>query len=54
MYGCAGRYEEMIRVIEQAIKVDENSQDDFQVSKRLSLLMRACGNDRSKIERLVH
>jgi tetratricopeptide (TPR) repeat protein len=52
MYGCARRYEEMIRVIEQAIKVDENSRDDLQESKRLSLLMLACGTDRRKIEKL--
>jgi tetratricopeptide (TPR) repeat protein len=52
MYGCAGRYEEMIRVIESALKVDENASDDFQEPKRLSLLVRACGIDRRKIERL--
>lgn len=52
MYGCAGRYGEMIRVIEKAIKVDENARDDLQEAKRLSLLIRACGTDRKKIEKL--
>jgi hypothetical protein len=49
MYGCAGRYEEMIRVIERTIKVDENSRDDFQEAKNLILLMLACGTNRGKI-----
>jgi tetratricopeptide (TPR) repeat protein len=52
MYGCAGRYDEMIRVIERAIKVDENARDDFQEAKNLALLMRACWTDRQKIEKL--
>lgn len=52
MYGCAVRYDEMIRVIEQAIKADENAKDDLQESNRLSLLMRSCGIERRKIERL--
>lgn len=52
MYGCAGRYDEMIRVIERAIKVDANARDDFQEAKSLSLLMLACGTDRRKIEKL--
>jgi hypothetical protein len=52
MYGCAGRYEQMIRVIERALKVDENAKDDFQEPKRLSLLVRACGIDKRKIEKL--
>ncbi len=52
MYGCAGRYELMIRVIERALKVDENARDDFQEPKRLSLLVRACGIDKRKIEKL--
>ena len=52
MYGCAIRYDEMIRVIERAIIVNENARDDFQESKRLSLLVRACGPDRRKIEKL--
>jgi hypothetical protein len=52
MYGCADRYDDMIRVIEQAIKADENAKDDLQESKRLSLLMRSCGTDKRKIEKL--
>ncbi len=52
MYGCTGKYEDMIRVIERALKVDENATDDFQEPKRLSLLVRACGVDKRKIERL--
>lgn len=52
MYGCADRYDDMIRVIEQAINADENAKDDLQESKRLSLLMRSCGTDKRKIERL--
>ena len=52
MYGCADRYDDMIRVIEQAIKADENAKDDFQESKRLSLLMRSCGTGKRKIEKL--
>src|SRR6266568_4698704 len=52
MYGCAGRYEEMIRVMERALKVDENAKDDFQEAKRLSLLVRACGTDKRRVEKL--
>lgn len=52
MYGCAGKYEEMLRVIERALKLDENTCDDFQEPKRLSLLVRACGIDKRKIEKL--
>jgi tetratricopeptide (TPR) repeat protein len=52
MYGCADRYDEMIRVIEQALKADENVKDDLRESKRLSLLMRSCGIERRKIEKL--
>jgi len=52
MYGCACRYDEMIRAIERAIKVDENARDDFQDAKNIALLMRACGTDRRKIEKL--
>lgn len=52
MYGCAVRYEDMIRTIERAISVDENARDDFQEAKRLSLLAYACGSDRHLIEKL--
>jgi hypothetical protein len=52
MYGCAFRYEDMIRTIERAIKVDENAKDDFQEAKRLSLLVYACGSNRYLIEKL--
>jgi len=52
MYGCADKYDEMIRVMERAIEVDENARDDFQEAKNLALLMRACGTDRGKIEKL--
>jgi len=52
MYGCAVRYEDMIRTIERAIKVDENARDDFQEAKRLSLLVYACGSNRHLIEKL--
>ena len=52
MYGCAGRYEDMIRTIERAVKVDENARDDFQEAKRLSLLAYACGSNRRLIEKL--
>ncbi len=52
MYGCDGRYETMIRAIERALKVDENARDDFQEPRRLSLLVRACGIDKRKIEKL--
>lgn len=52
MYGCGGKYEEMIRVIEKSLKIDENARDDFQEPRRLSLLVRACGTDKRKIEKL--
>ena len=52
MYGYAGRYDDMIRAIENAVKFDENAKDDFQEAKRLSLLMYACGSDRHRIEKL--
>jgi hypothetical protein len=52
MYGCAVQYEDMIRTMEQAIKVDENAKDDFQEAKRLSLLVYACGTNRHVIEKL--
>ena len=50
MYGCAGRYDEMIRISEQSIKADEDAKDDLQESKRLSLLMLSCGIEKRKIE----
>ncbi|SRR6266851_4906899 len=52
MYGCAVRYEDMIRTIERAIKVDDDAKDDFQEAKRLSLLVYACGSNRYLIEKL--
>jgi hypothetical protein len=52
MYGCAFRYDDMIRTIERALKVDENARDDFQEAKRLSVLVYACGTNRQHIEKL--
>ncbi len=52
MYGCAVQYNDMIRTIERAIKVDENVRDDFQEANRLSLLVYACGMNRQFIEKL--
>ncbi|HYT42616.1 MAG TPA: hypothetical protein VEP90_09735 [Methylomirabilota bacterium] len=52
MYGCAARYDDMIRAIERAIKVDENVKDDFQEDKKLSLLIYACRTNRQRIEKL--
>jgi tetratricopeptide (TPR) repeat protein len=52
MYGCVVRYEDMIRTIERAIRVDENAKDDFQEAKRLSLLVYTCGSNRQLIEKL--
>jgi len=52
MYGCATRYDEMIRTVERAIRADENAKDDFQEAKRLSLLIYACGPNGRNLEKL--
>jgi hypothetical protein len=52
MYGCAEKYDLMIRTIEQAVRIDDNARDDFQDTKRLSLLILACGSRKSSIEKL--
>lgn len=52
MYGCAGRNDLMIRTIEQAIHIDKNARDDFQETKRLSLLILACDSHKSSLEKV--
>jgi hypothetical protein len=52
MLGCDHRYEDMVRIIERAIKLDENAKDDLREAKRLSLLTYACESDRRLIEKL--
>jgi len=52
MYGCAEKYDLMIRTIEQAVHIDDNARDDFQDTKRLSLLILACDSRKSSIEKL--
>lgn len=52
MYGCAGQYDKMIRIIEKAVQIDDNAKDDLKEAKRLSLLAFACGSHKSLIEKL--
>jgi len=50
MYGYQEQFEEMIHVIGQAVKIDENIKGQFQRRKILQMLLRACNADQIKLE----
>lgn len=50
MYGYQEQFEEMIRVIERAVKIDERIKGQFQQRKILQTLLRACNSDEIKME----
>jgi tetratricopeptide (TPR) repeat protein len=50
MYGYQEQFEEMIRVIGQAVKIDERIKEQFQQRKILQMLLRACNSDQIKLE----
>ena len=50
MYGYQEQFEEMIHVIGQAVKIDENIIEQFQQRKILQMLLRACNSDQIKLE----
>jgi tetratricopeptide (TPR) repeat protein len=52
MYGYQEQFEDMIRVIGQAVNIDENIKEQFQQRKILQILLRACNSDQIKLEAL--
>jgi hypothetical protein len=50
MYGYQEQFEEMKRVIGQAVKIDENIKEQFQQRKVLQILLRACNSEQIKLE----
>ncbi len=50
MYGYQEQFEDMIRVIGQAVKIDKNIEEQFQQRKILQMLLRACNSDQIKLE----
>ena len=52
IYGYQKRYNDMITTIDKALTVDARIQEDFRQSRKLQILLLACGSDRSKIEQV--
>ena len=52
MYGYRGRFDDMLKIIDRAITIDEAMQERFRGSKILVTLLRACDADRTTLERL--
>ena len=52
MYGYRDRFDDMIKIIDRAITIDEAMKERFRGSKILVTLLRACGADRTRLERL--
>ncbi len=50
MYGYQQRFEDMIRIIGQAVKIDEKIKEKFQQRKMLQMLLRTCESDQIKLE----
>lgn len=50
MFGYQKQFDEMIRVLGQAAKFDENIKEQFQKRKILQMLLRACNSDQIKLE----
>ncbi len=54
VYGYQQQFEDMIRTIGQAVKIDEEIKEKFQQRKILQTLLRACDSVQMKVERLRH
>lgn len=52
MYGYRDRFDDMTKIIDRAITIDEAMQERFRGSKILVTLLRACSADRTRLERL--
>jgi hypothetical protein len=50
LFGYQQQFEEMIRVLEQAVTLDDEIQEKFQLRKILQMLLRACHSDQIKVE----
>ncbi len=52
MYGYQQQFEEMMNIITKAVQIDGEITEEFQERKILLTLLRACGSDQMKLERL--
>ena len=52
MYGYQQQFEEMMKIIDKAIKIDGEIKEKFQQRQILLTLLCACGSDQTKVERL--
>lgn len=52
MYGYQQQFEEMMKIIDKAIKIAGEIKEKFQQRQILLTLFRACGSDQTKVERL--
>lgn len=52
MYGYQQQFDDMMKIIDKAVKIDEEIKERFQQRKTLLTLLRACGSDQMKLERL--
>ena len=52
MYGYQQQFEEMMKIIDKAVKIDGEINEKFQQRQILLTLLRACGSDQMKVERL--
>jgi hypothetical protein len=52
MYGYQQQFEEMMKIIDKAVKIDGEIKEKFQQRQILLTLLHACGSDQMKVERL--
>jgi len=52
MYGYQKGYNEMMKILDLAIKTDEEAREEFQESRKLLTLLSACASDRTRLEKL--
>ncbi len=52
MYGHQQQFEAMMKIINKAITIDEGMKEEFQERGILLTLLRACGSDHTKLERV--
>lgn len=52
MYGYQQKFDQMIQIIEKAVKIDEAIKEKFRERAVLLMLLRGCRSDRSNIEKL--
>ena len=52
LYGYQQQFDEMVGIVEKTINIDDRMKGKFRQQKILLTLLRACGSDRTKLEKL--